>query len=221
MNEASNNIFQLGQSRKVNENPIFAELLTHWEDLRAGRIAPERSEIDPRQIETALPYAFILERMTTGMTTGNARFRIAGLRLCELMGMEIRAMPASAIFAPEARDAYGKLLAGLFETPEIIELRLTSDSAGLTADMLLLPMAGRAGDITRILGCLVADKIPVTPPHRFVISDRKFTRIPCQSGGIYTTPEPAFLTGFAEPATEFLPPPRRRKPHLRLVRSDA
>jgi len=158
------------------KNPILLEIMTHWERLRAGRIAPLRSEIDPRQIENALEYAFILERTTSG----NARFRIAGMQLCDLMNMEVRGMPATALINPDCRAKYARAIQQMFENPVILELQLTAhypSRSDLRAEMLLLPMKGESGEVTRILGCLVPDGQAAAPPNRFTIIGQKTTRI--------------------------------------------
>ena len=38
------------------------------------------------------------------MAPSVARFRLAGAHLSELMGMEVRGMPMTALFLPDARD---------------------------------------------------------------------------------------------------------------------
>ena len=58
---------------------------SYWEALRAGRPAPARGELDPRGMEDALEYAFILERDAPR----TSRLRIAGRHLCDLAGDEI------------------------------------------------------------------------------------------------------------------------------------
>ena len=65
------------------------------------RAVPMRSDVDPRGIERSLEHAFILERIAPQM----ARFRLAGMHLTDLMGMEVRGMPTTALFAPAARAA--------------------------------------------------------------------------------------------------------------------
>lgn len=71
---------------------------SYWEALRGTRMMPKRSEIDPRGIESALEYTFILERIAPGM----ARLRIAGSHLSDLMGMEVRGMPLTSFITPTA-----------------------------------------------------------------------------------------------------------------------
>lgn len=200
-----------GETRR--RHAVLAELLDHWESLRAGRIAPLRSEIDPRRIENVLRHAFILER-TAGF---ESRIRIAGMTLCELMGMEIRAMPATALIAPESRETFSELLTRLFAQPEIIELQLEDARGGMRAEMMLLPMKSDRGEIARILGCLVAEGEATAPPHRFHITGHSATRIIA-----HAEPQPAgapMAAGFAEAAQPFTPAPKRRmRPHLRLVK---
>src|SRR5262245_15085288 len=61
-------------------------LYTYWNGLRAGRIAPLRLEIDPSRIGAILPEIFLLERMDAA----NYTYRLAGTRLCEMFGSELR-----------------------------------------------------------------------------------------------------------------------------------
>ena len=67
---------------------MLSSLKTYWERLRAGRIAPYRAEIDPRQFESALENMFIVEKLAPD----NMRIRLAGMKICEMMGMEVRGM---------------------------------------------------------------------------------------------------------------------------------
>ncbi len=218
------NVTPLLHYQKPMKNAVLVELLDHWERLRAGRIAPLRSEIDPRAIENVLEHAFILERTNNN----EPRFRIAGMQLCELMGMEIRGMPATAMIAPDCRAQFTALVRDLFEKPEIIELRLEVPRPGrasLTADMLLLPMKSDLGEVSRVLGCLVDEGVRATPPHRFQIKSHKSTRIIATG---YRAEAPA-MAGFAEEPDVFVPPGRvptsdaraaKPRSYLRLVKSD-
>ena len=43
------------------ENPNTQTLYRYWNELRAGRDAPGRSEVDPRRISGSLETMFILE----------------------------------------------------------------------------------------------------------------------------------------------------------------
>ncbi len=137
----------------------------HCEALRADRIAPRRSEIDPRRIENVLEQAFILECTADG----EARFRIAGMALGDLMGMEVRGMPATALVQPQDRARFSALLRDLCRNAEIADLTLATVS-GARAEMPLLPMTGEDGRVSRILGCMVARPGAAPPPVRLTWS---------------------------------------------------
>ncbi len=137
--KAGHSVIELQRYRKVMKNPVLTELLNHWECSRAGCIAPLRSEIDPSEIENVLEHVFILEQVANGLH----RFRIAGMRLTNFMGMKTRGMTATAIITEDNREIFKCILNCLFSEPEIIELHLGTSPANQTdkgAEILLLPI---------------------------------------------------------------------------------
>ena len=99
-NDVSNsNVIPLMPRRSEILFPALREVEAYWSGLRDGRAMPARADVDPRGIQSALEYAFILERIAPGV----ARFRVAGMHLNDLMGMEVRGMPLTAMFVPEGR----------------------------------------------------------------------------------------------------------------------
>ena len=63
-------------------------LYGYWNEARAGRLAPLRLEIEPSRIAGILAETFMLERMDAA----TYQYRLAGTRLCELFGSELRGM---------------------------------------------------------------------------------------------------------------------------------
>lgn len=61
-------------------------LYSYWNEVRRGRLAPRRFDIEPSSIADILPETFILERDDTG----DLRFRLAGTRICDQLGIEFR-----------------------------------------------------------------------------------------------------------------------------------
>jgi hypothetical protein len=207
----ADNVTALSWYRKVDRNPILKELHDHWEALRADRIAPRRSEIDPRRIENVLEHAFILECTADG----EARFRIAGIALGDLMGMEVRGMPATALVQPQDRARFSALLRDLCRNAEIADLTLATAS-GARAEMLLLPMTGEDGRVSRILGCMVARPGAAPPPVRLTLVEIRRTRIVAQADDRVHATE-----GFAEPVPTWqsaAPMRRSGRPDLRLLK---
>lgn len=189
----------------------------YWTALLDGNGVPMRSQIDPRGLENILEYTFILERIAPGL----ARFRLAGSHLNKLAGMEVRGMPLTAFFDPEARKTATNALEQVFANPALAELDMVSSGAfgraRMQARMLLLPLKSDLGDVSRVMGVMVSDGAIGTTPRRFSIED---TRIKLVSE-VQATAKPklevtdGFAEGFAEDKAEF----KRPKGHLRLVAS--
>lgn len=214
-----------------------AQVEAYWNALRGENLLPKRSEIDPRGIERSLENAFILERIAPGI----ARLRIAGSHLNDLMGMEVRGMPLTALFTPAARRTIADLLEDVFQTPATAKLQLTSDGSSgrpaLDARMILMPLKSDLGDVSRILGCLVAKGDMGLAPRRFDIAELDKTRLginvhdgprkaprPVQT---FTASGQSETQGFAEPKATFAAQSddhssgaAKRPPYLRLVKSD-
>lgn len=200
----------------------------YWEALRAGRLLPKRSEIDPRGIEGALGNAFILERIAVGV----ARFRVAGTHLNDLMGMEVRGMPLTTFFSPTDRRMVADALEEMFQTPAICTLDLTAPAAPsrpvLAAKLVLLPLKSDLGDVSRALGCLVAKGDIGAAPRRFDITGHVFNSlIPgkpavAQTKPVIAAPVPQGpeASGFAAPKAAFDAKRDKRPPYLRLIKSD-
>lgn len=207
-NIISMNRFRCGR----NHSPI-RQAEAYWTALTSRHGIPKRADIDPRGLENILEYTFILERIAPGV----ARFRLAGNHLCELAGTEVRGMPLTAFFTAPARKDVSCLLERVFGTPAIAEFQLASESrtrqSQLKARMILLPLRSDLGDVSRILGVLVADDTPAKPPRRFTIDTSEVREL----GHLRSShsEERQCTAGFAESGAAFL----HRAPHLRLVAS--
>lgn len=216
-------VIPFSHGRRPARFPAIAEVRAYWEALRDGRAAPCRSEVDPRGIERALEHAFVLERIAPQV----ARFRLAGMHLNDLLGMEVRGMPFCAFFAPAARAEVGRILDSVFTGPCTAELSVAAESGlgrpPLEGRILLLPLRSDLGDISRALGCLVAEGPIGRTPRRFDLGGsltRPIVTTPSDGAG----PGTASLRGCAEPAAPFAGAPAHltarvtgARPHLRLV----
>jgi hypothetical protein len=149
---------------------MLMEVRAYWEGLREGGALPERDRIDPRGIAGALENTFLLERVAPGI----GRFRIAGMQLHDLMGMDVRGMPVSALFEPSARTRLSDGLEGVFSGPALLELWLEAERGigrpALEARMIVLPLTGAKGATDLALGCLAMDGALGRAPRRFAIA---------------------------------------------------
>jgi hypothetical protein len=205
---------------------MLAEVRGYWEGLRDGAALPRRDQIDPRGIAGALESTFLLERVAPGV----ARFRLAGMQLHDLMGMDVRGMPLTALIEPLGRSRLTEAMETVFATPGILELWLEGERGigrpALEGRMLVLPLISSRGVSDLALGCLALEGGMGRAPRRFAIAgllnetiERRF------DGGAPTAPAladrvHAETPGLAEPAGYFrpiAPRPPRGKPNLRLV----
>lgn len=161
------NVVSLAPRRAEMHFPAIKEVEAYWEGLRDGRPVPSRGDIDPRGMAGALEFAFILERIAPGV----ARFRLAGMHLTDLMGMEVRGMPLTAMFVPEARKQISEALEAVFETPQVTVITLKSAGGvgrpALEAQLLLCPLKSDLGDVNRVLGSLQTKGEIGRQPRRF------------------------------------------------------
>jgi hypothetical protein len=151
--------------------PAIGHVEAYWDGLRDGRLMPGRAEVDPRGITQALEQAFILEKVAPGL----ARIRIAGMHLNELMSMEVRGMPITALFQPEARREMQRITQDVMDTPAVVRLSLISERgfgrAPIEAQMILMPLRDGHGAPTRIFGAMQALGRIGRAPNRFKIRD--------------------------------------------------
>ncbi len=179
---------------------MLASLKSYWERLRAGRIAPYRAEIDPRQFEGALENMFIIERLAPD----NMRIRLAGMKICEMIGMEVRGMQPGFLIDEVDRLRFERLLGVVMGEPAVVELQLEARSrlGPYHASMLLMPLRSDLGDINRVLGCTSGEGDRFTAPLAFSITDVAVTPIePAQGAETRQA-----LPGFAEEQAAFAGP---------------
>ncbi len=205
------------------------EVRAYWEGLRSGSEPPARASLDPRGMERSLEHVFLIERVAHGV----ARFRLAGMHLVQLLGMEVRGMPLTALFEPNARDRVMEATEAVFATPSILTFALAGDRGlgrpTIEARMLLLPVMGDTGSCDRALGCLVTLGLIGRSPRRFSVT-REVTE-PLQSQvwpavaierAALPARHPDQVRELAEAPRPFLQQPKRStdRSHLRLVKSD-
>ncbi|MFT6605508.1 MAG: hypothetical protein ACJA2X_000684 [Halocynthiibacter sp.] len=213
-----NNVISLMPRRSEMNYPAIAQVEAYWDGLRNGRAVPARSEIDPRGMNDALEYAFILERIAAGV----ARFRLAGMHLTDLMGMEVRGMPLTAMFTPESRAKISAAMENVFEGPEIIQISLRGEQGmgrgAMDAQLLLCPLKSDLGDVNRVLGCLQSRGDIGRQPRRFEVLEitRRPILVDPNAPAAKTPAKPAPMPGAALPARGTLKP-ASEKPSARRI----
>jgi hypothetical protein len=208
----------------------------YWEGLRGAQGAiPARSALDPRGLAPALDHVFVAEKIGTGLI----RLRIAGMGLTDLAGLDMKGLPLSTIFLPEARLRLAEVIERVFAQPLASEVHLEAERTigrpALEGRLLLLPLTSTGGSCDLVLGCLKTLGEIGRAPRRFAIARVIEERLilpgmpPVLAPATPTLPAaaPAALPqmGFAEPpaappaASQSQARPAKGHPHLRLVHS--
>lgn len=216
--KAAADVVPLSEKLRAKWGQPLQQVEAYWQAMRGTRNVPARSEIDPRGIESALEYAFIAERIAPT----HARIRIGGTHLCDLMGMEVRGMPLSAMLVPVSRERLARSLREAFDGPARVELTLQAEKRlgrpELMGRMLLLPLTDDFGDVSRVLGCLVSDGPIGRAPRRFEIVQADVTQMRATPRvALPQQTPPRQTSGFAEPQAGFSASP---VPYLRLIKTE-
>lgn len=135
--------------------PTTKGLYDYWNAVRGARLAPRRYEIEPSQIVPFLSETIILERPDDE----GCRVRVAGTRIEEWLGQDIRGELFFDLWRPEDRVvlmdnvmsmcAHGGV--GLFEFS--VQER-DADCAAASFEMLLLPLTHLGENVERVLGSI-------------------------------------------------------------------
>lgn len=134
-------------------------LYGYWNEVRAGRLAPQRLEIEPSRIAGILSETFMVERIDSG----TYRYRLAGTRLCEIFGTELRGKSFLEGWSEADCQMLLRDLATICEQGAVVVLGLegSSDSRHrLELEAILLPLVQTGQKITRIIGAMSATSAP-------------------------------------------------------------
>jgi hypothetical protein len=125
----------------------------YWDGLRGERSAPERGEIEPGALRHALADTFVLENEPIGPV-----FRLAGTRMCALIGRELRGRAFTALWPDvESQGDMRRLVQTVMDESAGAVAGLSGKSAAGTPiylELLLLPLRYRGRTHARVLGAL-------------------------------------------------------------------
>ena len=135
-------------------------LYAYWNELRAGRVAPTRLEIEPSRIGAILSETFMLER--TDQAT--YRYRLAGTRLCEIFGSELRGSNMLDGWNEADRRALAHQLASTCEKGAVSLLTVEAGADHVhrvQLEVILLPLMHTDNTMGRVIGAMS----PTATPH--------------------------------------------------------
>ena len=123
----------------------------YWNEVRADRPAPLRIEIEPSRIAAILPDTLIVERSAPR----KLRFRLAGTRLCELFGMELRGVDFLSLWTSSDQDTLITNIDRTVADASVATLgvkSVTTSGRMTLSELILLPLSNSDGDMSRFMG---------------------------------------------------------------------
>jgi hypothetical protein len=100
-----------GDEPEDMKHPSNREFYAYWDDKRGVARAPDRSEIEPGAVRELLGDIFVLSYDAAA----GYPFRVAGTRVCALLGCDLKDRSFSALFAAPARREIEEIIAVVAE----------------------------------------------------------------------------------------------------------
>jgi hypothetical protein len=151
------------------KHPSNREFFAYWDEKRGEARAPDRSEIEPGDVRELLGDIFVL---SYDGAAGHP-FRVAGTRVCALLGRDLKDRSFSALFKPDARREIEDIIAVVAEETQAAVagiIATAEDGSPAHLELLLLPFSARAHTPLSLTGLLA----PFESGHR-VLRDFKLT----------------------------------------------
>jgi hypothetical protein len=135
------------------KHPSNREFFAYWDEKRGTARAPDRSEIEPGAVRELLGDIFVLSYDADA----GYPFRVAGTRVCALLGCDLKDRSFSALFAPDCRTEIEGVVGAVAEEmlAAVAGITATAQDGSLAhLELLLLPFNTRAHAPISLTGLL-------------------------------------------------------------------
>jgi hypothetical protein len=135
------------------KHPSTRAFFNYWDGKRGNAAAPDRSDLEPDAVRELLGDIFVL---SYDRTTGYP-FRVAGTRVCALLGCDAKGRSFTDLFASGSRNEIEDILGIVAEEtlPTIAGITARSaDGLPVHLELLLLPFSARAHTPLSLTGLL-------------------------------------------------------------------
>lgn len=135
------------------QNTTSQVLYKYWNEIRGTRMAPRRFEIEPARFSAILPETFMVE-----CEAGEGyRFRLAGTRVTEKLGFELRGRNFTALFDAEHHTDIKPFLEHVTQQGGVGVVMVevpTASGRKARFEVIVLPLIHTEDRITRLLGAI-------------------------------------------------------------------
>lgn len=139
------------------KHPSIRQIFAYWDHRRGDRVAPERNEIEPAAIRTALGDSIILSG------TDQLAFRLAGTRVCALFCRELKGQSFIDLWSAESQSAFRDIVSAVTTEGIGIVAGVSAQAQGeaqVDLELLLLPLLFQQSLRRRLLGALAPIGVP-------------------------------------------------------------
>jgi hypothetical protein len=137
------------------KHPSSRALFAYWDDQRGNAKAPDRTRFEPGAVRELLGDSFVLAyRPDAGLP-----FRVAGTRVCALLGRDVKDQAFAALFTAQSHDAVQDLVAMVVDDllPTVAGINaVAADGVIIPLELLLLPFNPRPYTPPSLTGLLTA-----------------------------------------------------------------
>ena len=155
------------------KHPSTREFFAYWDRKRGDARAPDRSDIEPGAVRELLGDTFVL---SYDSGAGHP-FRVAGTRVCALLGRDLKDMSFSGLFAAESRREIEDIIGCVAEEmlAAIAGVTATSQDGSLAhLELLLLPFNARPHTPISLTGLLAPFERDLTTLHDFRLTSWRY-----------------------------------------------
>src|SRR4051812_9722023 len=143
------------------KHPSSREFFAYWDAKRGMARAPDRSDVEPGAVRELLGDIFVLSYDSRA----GYPFRVAGTRVCALLGCDQKGSSFSALFSPASRRDLEDILGVVAEEMLAAVAGVTAtaqDGSSVALELLLLPFNPRAHPPLTLPGLLppLDDSVP-------------------------------------------------------------
>jgi hypothetical protein len=135
------------------KHPTSREFFAYWDAKRGHARAPDRSEIEPGAVRELLGDIFVLSYDNDA----GYPFRVAGTRVCALLGRDLKDQSFSTLFAEDGRREIEDVITCVAEEMLAAIAGITAkseDGSAAHLELLLLPFNNRAHAPLSLTGSL-------------------------------------------------------------------
>jgi len=155
------------------KHPSNQAFFAYWDGKRGEARAPDRSEIEPDAVRDLLGDIFVL----SCDSANGYPFRVAGTRLCALLGRDLKDRSFSELFASDGRREIEDIIT-------VVTEEMLAAIAGITAasedgtqahlELLLLPFSHRAHTPLSLTGLLAPFENGLGRLHDFKLTSWRY-----------------------------------------------